>query len=392
MVLYTPSLPLVVITFLFTGLYVATLAQEKIIRVKYISFAKNPKIGFLLSLGFMIAVCASCAGGYFLVRSFVASVYYQKASDVLANNDTAAGKAYLEKAVAWHGYDGYYRLLASVNLAEINTLLSKEDMPKEEVKTEFQRLFGEAKKNVEKARDLDDTQYLNWAMIGNLYGAIIPLGLDDAYTFAKNAYDQAFKLSPHDPSLYLGLARIEVGHRDLDAARTDLVEAIRLKNNYTEAIFFLSQIEVSAGNLDKAIESVEAAATIAPDDPTVFFRLGLLKYNNNDNEGAIVAFERAVSLNSSYANARYFLGLAYERIDHIPDAIAQFEEIGKSNPDNTEIKSILSNLRAGLKPFANTATGTRPEERPGLPIKEKNEETVISPAPQIAVPDASVAQ
>ncbi len=391
MVLYIPSLPLVIMAFLFTGLYVATLMQEKIIRVKYISFAENPKTGFLLSLAFMVAVCASTAGGYFVTKSFIAAVYYQQGSDALEKNDLVVGKANLEKAIAWHDYDGYYRLLASVNVAEINALLSKQDIPQAKLQAEFQRLFGEAKKNVEKARDLDETQYQNWVAIGNLYGAIIPLGLDDAYTFSKNAYDHALAFSPKDPSLYLGLARIEVAHKDLDAAREKLAEAIHLKSNYTEAIFFLSQIEVSAGNLGKAIESVEAAAIIAPDDPTVFFQLGLLKYNNNDNAGAITALERAISLNSSYANARYFLGLAYSRFDRKADAIVQFEEIEKSNPDNAEVKKILSNLRAGLEPFANMAA-PQPEERKNLPIEEKNQGAVLSPVQPVSVPNGAVSE
>lgn len=372
MVLYNPSLPLVVMTFLFTGLYVATLMQEKIIKIKYISFAENQKTGFLLSLAFMITACVCIIGGYLVTRSFIATLYYQKASDALEKNDVAVGKANLEKAVAWHSYDGYYRLLTSINITEINMLLSKQDIPQQELQTEFQRLFGEAKKNAEKARDLDETQYQNWVGVGNLYGAIIPLGLDDAYTFAKEAYDRALALSPRDPSLYLGLARIEVAHGDLDAARENIAAARKQKSNYTEAIFFLSQIEVSSGNLDKAIESVEAAAIIAPDDPTVFFQLGLLKYNNNNNEGAIVAFERAISINSVYANARYFLGLAYDRVDRIEDAIVQFEEIEKNNPDNAEVKKILSNLRAGLEPFADAHAEVLPEDRTDLPIEEEN--------------------
>lgn len=392
MVLYNPSIPLVIMAFLFTGLYVATLVQEKIIRRGYISFAVNPKLGFLCSLTLIIAVCAATGGAYFMTRSFIATIDYQKASDALDKNDTAVGKQYLQKALTWHAFDGYYRLLASINLAELNVLLSKQGISREELKAQWDRLFGEAKQNVEHARDLDPAQYQNWVAIGNLYGAIMSVDPGKVYPIARDAYDHARALSPRDPSLALALARLDAAKGDLNAARADIAEAVRLKNNYTEAIFFLSQIEVSAGNLGKAIESVETAARFAPDDPTVFFQLGLLKYNNNDNKGATEALEHAVSLNDAYSNARYFLGLAYERLDRIPDAIKQFEEIEKHNPDNAEVKSILSNLRAGQKPFAEKKTSERPEDRAKLPIEEKSDQPVLLPAKPISVDSKSVSQ
>lgn len=392
MVLYNPSLPLVVMAFLFTGLYVATLVQEKIIQSRQISFASSPKLGFLCSLVLIIIVCASASGGYFVARSFIATMAYQKASLAFEKNDTAGGKRYLEKAVAWHAFDGYYRLLASVNLAELQALLSKQDISQKDLKTEWDRLFGEAKQHVEKARDLDVTHYQNWVAIGNLYGAIISVDPDKVYPLAREAYDHARVLSPRDPSLSLLLARLDAAKGDLDTARNDLAEALRLKNNYTEAIFFLSQIEVSAGNLGKAIESVEVAAKIAPDDPIVFFQLGILRYNNNDIRGAIEAFERAVSISDAYSNARYFLGLSYARENRLSDAIRQFEEIEKHNPDNSEVKSILMNLRRGELPFAEEKNNEQPEDRAQLPIEEKSEETVLSPAKPVSVENSAVSE
>ena len=158
---------------------------------------------------------------------------------------------------------------------------------------------------------------------------------------------------------------------DTTAARDFITKALEFKSNYTEAIFLLSQIEIAEGNLVEAIASVEATAVLAPNDPVVFFQLGLLHYNQNDNNKAISALERSVSLNNVYSNARYFLALSYDRVGRKDDAIIQFELIAELNQDNEEVVQILLNLRAGRAPFDNIVPPAEPpEDREELPIEE----------------------
>ena len=83
---------------------------------------------------------------------------------------------------------------------------------------------------------------------------------------------------------------------------------------------------------------------------------------------------KAVELNDQYANAHYFLGLAYARLGKNAEAIAQFETIAKTNPENQEVSLILTNLKAGKSVFtdAKAPIDSKPEKRSTLPIKEKN--------------------
>ena len=74
-------------------------------------------------------------------------------------------------------------------------------------------------------------------------------------------------------------------------------------------------------------------------------------------------------LNPVYANAKYFLGLTYEKLNRDNDAIKQFTEIKETNPDNKEIDLILSNIRAGKSPFADAAD-SEPEKRTTPPVEE----------------------
>jgi tetratricopeptide (TPR) repeat protein len=181
-------------------------------------------------------------------------------------------------------------------------------------------------------------------------------------------------LNPHNPTIQLQLARLEVANSDLKAARVFVNQAIAEKPNYAEAHFLLAQIEVTEGNLDKATVSLETTLLLSPQDPGLFFQLGLLKYNAKNFNGAVEAFQQAITLVPDYANAKYFLGLSFANLGKAPEAIAQFEDIEKSNPGNAEVALILANLRAGKEPFANAKPplDSKPENRPELPLKQAN--------------------
>ncbi len=151
-----------------------------------------------------------------------------------------------------------------------------------------------------------------------------------------------------------------------------LVRALQLKNNYTDAVYLLSQIQVAEGNTADAITSVKFATQLTPNDPTAFFELGLLQYNAGEYSDAVASLSQAVSLSPNYANAQYFLGLSYSKTGDNADAIAQFEQLSKTNPDNADVAGILSNLKGGKSAFANQAPPvSTPEKRTSPPVEGK---------------------
>jgi len=118
------------------------------------------------------------------------------------------------------------------------------------------------------------------------------------------------------------------------------------------------------GKTEEAIEKMETAKQLSPFDVGLAFQLGVLYYSDKQFDKAKVEFERAISLNENYSNARYFLGLIYDRENKKSEAISQFEKIAELNPDNEEVKQILANLKAG-KEALKGVTPTQP------PIEEK---------------------
>jgi len=113
---------------------------------------------------------------------------------------------------------------------------------------------------------------------------------------------------------------------------------------------------------------VEVASFVSPNNIGIFFQLGLLRYKNNDYKGAISAFERAVELNPSYSNAKYFLGLSYSKEGYRKKAINQFEQVLLLNPGNADVEKILRNLKNSRRPLSGVEDGEK------LLIEDKKEE------------------
>ncbi len=371
-VFYAPSTVVLTLTFLFTGVFLASLYNERLLKPKVVTFSDEPKTGFISVFVLTVLLIGVVTLGYASGKRFLASAHYQRA--LLAVNqgqsiDTV--EQYASSAQKLASNDRYSRLMAELYLGKIGALLNSEDASDPDaIRAQFQSLMGEALRYANLATEANKTNYQNWVTLGSIYQAVVPLAIEGSYSAAKSAYDIALALNPRSPGMYLLRARLEVANEDTDAAREEINKALGLKSNYTEAIFLLSQIQVEEGDVREAIQSVESATVLAPNDPAAFFQLGLLKYNNRDWRGAIEAFERAVVLAPTYSNAKYFLGLSYDKVGDTERALTQFNDLMTLNPSNTEVPTIIENIKAGRDPFESARATELPENRDELPVEE----------------------
>lgn len=384
---YVPGVAIVGLTFFFTGLFFAALIQEGVIPLKTLLFS-DPKVSFISILLSVFLLIGSVSYGYVVVRNGLASAQFENGVvEASVNGNLDAAEAALLRAVAIAPSDVYYRSLSELNRIRINQIVSRTDASIESIQADFQRVFAGALYNAQLAVNSNQANHLNWLALGRVYEIAVAANIerDRAYQLAESAYREALARNPHGPSLYLDLARLEtategarvaakeITRADYTKAKEYIAGALAEKNNYTEAVFLLSQIEVSEGKIDDAISSVEGAAVLDPNNPLIYFQLGLLKYNENDFAGAASALEAAVALNGVYANAQYFLGLSYYELKRRDDAIAQFEAVAATNPNNQEVQFILENLKNGRSPFADVSPplDDEPENRDTLPVEER---------------------
>lgn len=375
-IIYSPSNVIVALTFIMTGLFLASLAEEGIMKIKSGIYTINAKLSFVSVLVIIFLLVISISVEYFILQHYFSYLYFERGLVILnTTGNTDEAEAKFLQATSLSKDDLFYRALTEIGIIKMGSLLNNTNSKDsaDDLRNQFQNILGTTLSYAGEATNINPIGYENWIERGRVYEAVVPLNINGAYDAARTNYEKALNYNPHDPSIYLMIARLEYTKGDNVAAKEFITKALNEKNNYTDAIFLLSQIQIKDGDLKSAITSVEAASVLSPNDPSIFFQLGLLKYNNSDWGGAAKAFEQAVALSPVYANAKYFLGLAYNKLGRNKEAISQFNDLKQTNPDNKEIELILSNLNAGKAPFVDATPPINPNPAKGTkpPLPEK---------------------
>lgn len=375
--LYTPSITVLALAFIFTGLFTATLAPQGIIGQWKINIFSNPKTNFLSVLSIVLLLIVSIAGGYFVWERTIAVTTFQAGViKYQTDGNIAIAKESTAKAINMVQSDTYWRGLTEISVTDLGRVLgsiTNQNQLTETVRAEIQGLIVDSVESAKKAVEIDNGNFQNWFALGRVYEILASNGIEGSLENARSTYAEAALRSPSNPSVPLALARLDALAGNLDGAKTNIAKALELKNNYTDAYFTLAQLEVASNNIPGAIRSVETATLVEPNNSGLFFQLGLLKYNQKDFAGSANAFEKSVAIMPDYANAKYFLGLSYYQLDRETDATKQFEEIAVTNPENQEVQLILTNLRAGKSIFADAKppVDSTPEKRTEPPLSEE---------------------
>jgi len=373
-VIYISGVTLFALAFLATGLFFAVLVKSGRLEVKKRAFLNKSTFGFVSALIVILLLIGSIAAFYLIFQKYWAANLFNRGLIVLNREgdlDKAEGK--IVKAARFNEQARYYRALSEVGLLRISSLVNQQDsFSQSELISQLQNLIAFSVQNAQAAIQINSLDSLNWMALGQVYERLVSLQIQGSKEAALDAYQNALKKGPSDPRPWFSSARVEAQVGNNEAARLALQSALSLKSNYTSALFLLAQISAQEGNIDEAIRQTEMARLTAPSDVGVLFQLGLLYYQKEDYRNASLALERAVELSSNYSNARYFLGLAYDMQEMKQKAIEQFSVLVELNPDNAEVKNILSNLRAGKRALTEISPPEpAPEEREELPIEEE---------------------
>lgn len=90
---------------------------------------------------------------------------------------------------------------------------------------------------------------------------------------AAAIFRDALDRSPRDAVLHYGSARASLALGRTDAAISSLKRAIEYAPKFIQAMVLLAQVAYDAADLDLAVRSLEKAAAIAPQDPTIASQL-----------------------------------------------------------------------------------------------------------------------
>ncbi len=361
---YVPGFVILLIGALATGmLVVSQLSAVSSPGIRF-NFLATTRTGFILIAVVMVVIISSITAGYYILRQF--SAVYMFASVPVkveaAENKIAVASEQLARAYAIHQSDIFAREIVAYQMVAINTLVSLQQ-PTPVQQQEFQAAIKNALEAANEAVRVRPTNAQNWIALGDVYALLASINIDGARDRAKEAYEKAATYEPANPYFDVQIGLMAYRAEDLDEARSRTESALRLKPNYTDALFLMSQIDIASGDLPKAITSTESLISLEPNNPGRYYQLGVLYAASQNRESSIAAFTAAINLNPEYANARYFRALQLVALNQIDLAITELEAVRDMNPDNTVINTVIDKIKAGerdLNALSLQSTVTEP--------------------------------
>ena len=347
-----PNTIILVLAFVFAGLFVSTTRFALGGGQRGVLFARSPRLGFIIVFFLTLLLLSSVVAAYALVGHYIAATELTKAENAFAAGNLNTADQAAQNSISFAPSAAAYQIEAGVAAARLGQIVASSTISKAAAQQEFQASLSSGINAALTAANLAPADYRNWLMLGNLYAQAVPLKISGAYESAKTAYGKAQALNPTDPQIPYIIAQLNIANGDTALAETDLKSAIALKQDYTAAIFLLSQLEVQDGNVKGALASAEAAAYFTPNNPNILFQVGILSAAEGDLAGATAALSGAVAANPQFANARYFLAAVYAKQNDYKNALAQLQAIADFSASNAKaVAPQITALQKNQNPF-----------------------------------------
>ena len=347
-----PGAVVLALAFILAGIFVSTMRYSLGGRQWGVLFSKSPRLGFVIVFFLTILLLASVVAAYALIERAIATTELGSAMTSFSKGNLDAAERSAQQASSFAPSATAYQIQAGIAYARLNSIAASSTLTKAVAQKAYQQALSTGINAALTATNLNPSDYQSWLVLGNLYAQAVPLGITGSYDSAKSAYGKAEALNPTNPQIPYIIAQLDVANKNLKAAEADLKQAIALKQDYTDAIFMLSQLEIQDGNVKDALNSALAAAYFSPNDPNILFQVGILYAATNDLANASAALSAAVTANPQFANARYFLAAVLAKQGDTKDALTEMQTIaGLSSANATAVAPALAELAAGKNPF-----------------------------------------
>ena len=320
----------------------------------------------------ILLVVASLWIGAKISQRTLAQTYVGKATVALQGGKVDDALALATKAVATDETGDTLRVQINAGGSKLAQLAQVTDGDQEALQQQFQNALQTTITAGQKAIQLNVADYRPFFLMGQVYDLLAGLKVEGAYDQASTTYQAAMVRNPNNPAITLALARLAAREGNGPATEAYLRASLTQKPNYTDAILFLVQLNVANNDLPSAIQAAQAAVQSAPGVAPIWFQLGLLYYSGGDTKSAIPALEEALKIQGDYANAKYFLGLSYYSQNRQVEAMTLFQDLARTNPDNTEVAAIIANMQAGKPALEGIAPSAKEDvtKRPAAPIEQ----------------------
>jgi tetratricopeptide (TPR) repeat protein len=176
-------------------------------------------------------------------------------------------------------------------------------------------------KLVERAGELDLHNATSRHTLGEMY--LSEGRLDDA----QAAYDQARQLNPNLAAAHAGLGQVALLRGDIDTATSHFSVALRADENDVQALTGLGNIAQMRGDSQRAQQLLTQAAGLAPDDPLIQTSYARAMLNEGMLDFAAEALDNALTVRPSYPQARVLRAEVHVRKGDVAKALPIYESL-----------------------------------------------------------------
>lgn len=171
----------------------------------------------------------------------------------------------------------------------------------------------------------------------------------EKYAEARAEYEKAIaQLDPaNHPPILRGIARTYFQEKNNDKAIQTLQEALTLKPDDVESLRLIVNLLVASGKEAEAQQYIAKLPQGATVDPATLLNIGIKYYNDKKLDQALAEFDRVVKENPTLPDAYYYRGLVYLATNKPAEAKADFQkllELDSNHPNAKEAQEYINAL------------------------------------------------
>ena len=165
---------------------------------------------------------------------------------------------------------------------------------------------------------------------------------------ALKANQNALKIDPNDPEIYLCLGNNFHQQDKLDDAEFNFKKAIDLNPNYLQALYNLGLILKKKQRFTDAVSFFERVIKLKPDFVNGYYSLGLTLIDLGELNNALINLKKVIDLKPQYPQAFFNLGIVLRKLGNKIEALKNFQQSINLKPDYTRAYNLIGVTLAEL--------------------------------------------
>jgi tetratricopeptide (TPR) repeat protein len=198
-----------------------------------------------------------------------------------------------------------------------------------------------------KALEFEPDSAVAWQNLGNIAFQL------SRFHEAQEAFEKLLSFGLNDSKIHLGLARVYLRQGMFRQAAHHYKQVVRNDPDLAEPYYILGAIAVKEGQLDEGADNLNAALKRQPDMADAHYFLGTIYTMRNQIDEAEQAYQRAISLGTSFHHAYERLAHLYGAKDiYLDRALELAQKAVELQPNSAEYLNTLSWLYYRSKNYA----------------------------------------